>query len=117
MSNGECQARDGMTNPDLCESEICCGFPDGQFRSWNAQECTALGHVIVRDDACQEAALNDDRLELTDGGTSAGGSQAPANAEGSSGGGCSTTGEHSTLPTPLSLLFLLGLLTIKRRRH
>ena len=68
MSNAECQARDEMTNPDLCEAEVCRGLGDGAFRQLMAQECTALGHVIVQDRVCEEDVRNDDRVPLIDGG-------------------------------------------------
>jgi len=116
MSNAECQARDGMSDPDLCDAEVCCGLGNGEFQVLMAQECTALGHVIVRDAVCQDAVRDDDRIPLSDGGADVGVNEASNNAD-SGTQGCATTGRNTDLPGPVSLLFLVGMWALKRRRR
>jgi len=115
MSNAECQARDGMSNADLCESMICCGVGEGVFRELAAQECTALGHVIVRMEICQEDDRGADNSPLTEGSNDAGVGDDSAGADGSV-QGCMLSAGKTELPTPFTLLWLVGIWAARRRR-
>ena len=126
MSNGECQAKAGASNPDLCDSTVCCGLADGGFREMTAAECTALDRPIVQAALCEDdndgaggrvAPVGRDANELVAASADAGVGGGANAADGGSQGSCSVAPETQGPLGPIVLFSLLGVCALRRRRN
>ncbi len=115
-----CEDRGGRVNPDICEAPVCCALPDGASEEIPGAECTAVGGRPVDARQCQPEVADPDRNPLTDA-KDAG--TIPPGADGGGGNGDDGTqgcacdaGDSAPAPGPLTVLGLLGLVALRRRR-